>query len=214
MMKTALRNYSTQKGFSPIIIVIILAIIGVGAFIWKNSSNSTSSSNTQPANIQTQIDSKKVSGLEQTENSAYTFYYPKDYAKLDEKRKNDTILFYSSSKAKDSTETISLDVTSMSSRAETPTVEYCQGVAQFVHVGNKNFRIVDATPVDFIKSHGCSILYVDDSVQGKLYYHEKSLWYKEASDLNIYTVVVSYLLTAPQGVREPLDLAVNSFILK
>lgn len=53
LMKSALKH--SQKGISPIFIIVILAVMGIGGFILYNAKNSKSpSSNNQVINQQTQ----------------------------------------------------------------------------------------------------------------------------------------------------------------
>lgn len=215
IMKTSYKNTLSQKGLSPIVIVIIFAVIGVGAFVFYNNSKSlpitTSVNNSEGTNKQTQ--SEATTGLEKVDGDVYTFYYPKDYIKSDDIG-DARILYYVPQDRRDTKEGISLAKYSVTTRMETPTPDFCKEFLQFSLRGTKNVRIVDAKPVDFVKSHGCDFSYVDDSVPGKLAVHEKQLWYKEGEMLDGYGSKALYLLTSPQSERDVLDLAINSFILK
>lgn len=211
-MKTVSKRLSLKRGIAPIIIVIVLAVIGLGAFVlYSNSRNSQSSSS--PSN-KTEIDNSTIPGLNKIAESNYIFYYPKAYIKLDKKRGSGTVLYYALEAKKESQEGISLAVESASERNETPSTEFCNFSLKFFLRLNKNARIVEAKPIDFVKSHGCDFLWVDDSVPGKLSYHEKQLWYKEGTDINVYWATASSLLNSPQNERDALDLAINNSILK
>ncbi len=217
-MKIATYKKISQKGLSPIILVVILAVIGLGAFVlYSNSKKSPATpsvNNSVSNNQQAQSASESLPGLTKVEGDVYVFYYPKDYVKSDKDIGDARILFYVPSDRKDTKEGISLAKYSVSTRMETPTSEFCKEFLQFSLRSTKTVRIVDAKPVAFVKSHGCDFTYVDDSVPGKLAVHEKQLWYKEGNNLNGYGSKALYLLTTSQAEKDTIDLAVNNFTLK
>lgn len=212
-----------QKGSSLIVIIVIIVVIIIGAIallatvvvnIPKNLQQSSSTIK-QSSNVQqSKTTSQSIPGLDKVDMSSYIFYYPTGYVKLEKKRGDATVLYYALESKKDASEGIGLAMYPVNTRMDTPSTEFCMEFLQFFLRSNKNVRIVEAKPVDFIKSHGCDLRYVDDSVPNKLAVHEKQLWYKEGDDLNGYGVKASYLLTSSQSEKDTLDLAVNNFILK
>lgn len=220
-MKAAHRKNLSQKGLSPIIIIIVLAVIGVGAFVLYNNSKQTStptstnnSANSQRTQTypQAQDNSEKV---EKVESNSYTFYYPKGYTKVDEKVVNQaTIITYQSPNKTNDKEGMRFVIEPLYSRMETPSSEVCKEFLQFSLRRTKNVTIIDAKPVDYVKSHGCEFHYVDTSVEGRLIAHEKSLWFKEGDDIKTYTLSFFYLNTLYQQEKETIDFAIDKFALK
>lgn len=216
------KQSSSQKGFSPIYIIGGVVVLAVVAFVLYSSRGSQSSYNNPTENSpqtsnadQTQSNNDVNGLLDKVESSNYTFYFPKGYTMLDKKQEVGPVFVYNNSEnEKDPGRSISLDVYKVSTRMETPSSEFCKEFLQFSLRTQKNLRIVDAKPIDFVKSHGCDFSYVDDAIPGKLAYHEKQLWYKEGDNLDGYGVMSSYLLTASQIEKDSLDLAVNNFVLK
>lgn len=208
-MKTANSKYS-QKGFSLIgIVIIIIVVIAVLATVAINIPKV----NQQITNTQTsQTSSQAIPGLDMVDGSNYTFYYPKGYVKLDKKYSDITVLYYAQPSKANTDEGITLAMDSVSTRMDTPSSESCKETLQFFLRKTKNVRIVDAKPVDYIKSHGCDFHTVDDST--KLVSNERNLWFKEGNDLNIYSANARYLVGAPQQEVDNLNLAINNFILK
>lgn len=217
-MKTANKHLS-QKGLSPIIIVVILAVIGLSVFVFYNNNSkkppaSTSINNSVSNNQPTQQTSETIEGLDEVATPSYVFYYPKGYVKSDKDIGSAKVLYFVAESKKDTREGISLNMYPVTTRMETPSSEFCMEFLQFALRANKNLRITETKSVDFVKSHGCDWLYVDDSVPGKFAVHEKQLWYKEGEDLSGFGAKATYLLTSTQSERDVLDLAVNNFILK
>lgn len=225
-MKTV--NYkNVQKGFSPIFIVIILAVIGIGGFVLYNNSKNSQSSSPSSAptnnNNQTQTSSQAVPGLDKVEGSNYVFYYPQGYMKLDRQRSSyygQAILYYALPSKNDNTdEGISLTTEPLSTRNETPSSEYCNEGARFFAARlnkmlGKKPRVAEAKPVDFVKSHGCDYSLVFDDADKHLVFNYKDLWFKEGEDFSAYSVIASYLTSAPQTEINSLNLAVQNFMLK
>ncbi len=217
MKKASLKQKRTlsQKGFSPIYVIVGVVVLAIAVFALysKNSQNSSSSNsiinNDQTQTAQPQAETDKIEG------DTYTFYYPNDFIKLDKKRVADTVLYYGPPPSKASIdEGISLSISFVSKRMDTPSSEFCKEMLQFSVRGDKNIRIVTAQPVDFIKSHGCDFNYVRDYADKKVVFHEKPLWFKEGDDLLIYDVTGSYLTTTSQDQQNSTNDAVDQFILK
>lgn len=225
-MKNVNYRKSAQKGLSPIIIIIVLAVIGLGAFVFYNNSkksqNSFPSSSPTTNSNQTQTSSQTVPGLEKVEGSNYVFYYPQGYMKLDKQRISyygQPVLYYALPSKKDTDEGISLTTESLSARNETPSSEYCNERTQFLAARlnkmlGKKPRVAEAKPVDFVKSHGCDSSLVFDSGNTHLVFNYKDLWFKEGSDFSVYSVIASYFISAPQTEIDILRLAVQNFMLK
>lgn len=218
-----MKTVHSQKGFSPLVVIIIgiivfvLIVLLINAWVSYSSIQSkTAAPNNQLSNQQTQTSTQSIPGLEKIETDTYTFYYPKGYVKSDKDMGSAKVLYYVTDNKKDTKEGITLNMypTTTTTRMETPTSDFCKMFLQFSLRGVKNVRIVDAKPVDLIKSHGCDFLYVDDSVPGKLAAHQKHLWYKEGDNLDGYSSKATYLLTSSQADKETLDQAVNNFKLK
>lgn len=222
-MKTA----HSQKGFSPLVIIIIgivaLVLIALLINTWVAYSfiqSKTASSNNQLSNQQTQTSTQSIPNLEKIESNTYTFYYPKSYVKTDKKlpingKAADIVQLYVKDNKSEIKEGIKLVVERAATRATTPTTESCQELAVFSMRGKLNPKLVDAGPVDYVKSHGCIILYVaSDSNNTKWDYYEKYLSYKEGSDTYFYDILSAYLANTPQEEQNKIKLAVDSFILK
>lgn len=214
------RSYKklSQRGFSPLFVVVGVVILGVIILIaMKQQTPFIQQKSESQVSDQTPINESK---LEKIENETYTFYFPKDYIKLDKKRQADTVLYYAPAPSKASKEEgISLAISFVSTRMDTPSSEFCKEMLQFA-VGNdrnirdRNIRIVETKPVDYIKSHGCDFTYVSDGTDETVVFHRKPLWFKEGDDLLIYDVTSSYLTKASQEVQDNLNQAVNNFVLK
>lgn len=217
-MKTA----HPQKGLSPIVVVITLAVLGIGAFVLYNSkvSQNPQSTNQQISNNQqTQTSSESIPGLEKIETDAYTFYYPKEYVKTNKELQKSNGIEVAQLYLKDNTsklgQGVRLSIVSMTTRPKTPTDESCRLLSKFATRGMTNPTIVDARPVDYIKSHACIIWYlVTDSNNIKWNRYEKYISYKEGSDINSYELEAAYLSDTPQDEQEKMRLAVDSFKLK
>lgn len=213
-------NYrKNAKGLSPIIIIIILAVVGIGGFILYNNSKISQQSlnNAEPTTSnqtypQAQDNSEKV---EKIEGKTYTFYIPKNYIKTDEKVGNKaTVITYQSPNRTNDKEGMRFFIEPLYSRNDTPTTEFCTASLQFFVRGVKNITVAEAKPVDYIKSHGCEFSYVDTSVENRLIAREKKLWFKEGDDINVYGISFFYLNILTQPEKETIDYAVDKFALK
>lgn len=216
-MKTATRKYS-QKGLSPIIIVVILAVIGIGAFVLYNSKTTQNSQSTssQTNSRQTEVSSKSIAGLEKIETDKYTFYYPKGYVKTDKelpKGNTDVVYLYlKDNAAKD--EGIKMSIEHITTRSETPTTESCQLLAK-ISTRGLNPTFVDVRPVDYIKSHGCVIWYtVNDSNNVKWQNYARYFSYKEGNDTDSYDIRAAYHSDTPEEEQDKIKLSVDNFMLK
>lgn len=205
----------SQKGLSPIIIVIILAVIGVGAFLLYNSKNSQNpSANNQQTQTYPQAQDN-LGKVEKMEGKSYTLYFPRGYTKVDEKVVNkSTVITYQNPNRTNDKEGMRLIIEPLYSRLDTPSTEFCKESLQFSLRATKNVTIVEAKPVDYVESHGCESLYIDTSVDNRLTAHEKNLWYKKGNDINAYQLSFFYLNNLTQQEKETIDFAVEKFALK
>lgn len=222
-----MKTVHSQKGFSPLAIIIIgivafvLIVLLINAWVSYSSVQSkTAAPNNQLSNQQPQTSTQSIPGLEKIETDKHTFYYPKGYVKTDkelpiEGEESDTVQLYVKDNASNSKEGIKLVIERMATRATTPTNEVCQELAVFLMRGKLTPKLVDARPVDYVKSHGCVIWYVaSDSNNTKWDYYEKYLSYKEGSDTYSYDILSAYLANTPQEEQNKIKLAVDSFMLK
>lgn len=206
-MKSSKKS-SPQRGFSLIYVAIGIIVLGLIVFLANQTTFFQGKNESQEPSQIVMEDST----LEKIDTDAYTFYYPKDYTKLDKKRSENTILYYASQNKDDTDEGITMSIAPISSRLDTPTSEYCKEFVQFALRSLKNTRIAEVKPVDYIQTHGCVYSYVEDDM--KLVTKEKDLWFKEKNDYNVYSATARYLLHAPQDEKDYLNLAVENFMIK
>lgn len=208
-----------QKGFSPIFIIIILTVVGIGGFVlYNNSKTSQKSPNNAQATTNNQSYPQAQDNLEKVEKiegKTYAFYIPKGYIKVDEKIVNkSTVITYQSPNRTNDKEGMRFVIEPLYSRLDTPSTEFCKTFLQISLRGVKNITVVETKPVDYIKSHGCELIYVDISIENRLIVHEKHLWFKEGDDINAYQLSFFYLNTLTQQEKETIDYAVDQFALK
>lgn len=212
-MKTA-KKYS-QKGLSPIAIVIILAVLGVGALVFYNSTNQkNTSSNSQQAQVNSDNNTQQ-SKLEKIETEKYTFYFPSGYIPSSTKPQASTVLYYSPVNSKDEGFGlgISLAIQPLQKRITAPSEEFCKEAAQ-IQAKNTAAVVVRAKSIDEGQSHGCEFVIAAKNTKDESIINQKQLWYKEKEDVSIYAVHTLYLGSMPQEEKDNLDSAVEKFTLK
>ena len=82
-MKISSKNKSSQKGLSPILIIVGIVLVGVVAFALfasKSSQKATTTQNTEQGT--NYANSVSLNDFNKVDDSAYTLYYPKGYVCL------------------------------------------------------------------------------------------------------------------------------------
>lgn len=201
-------KYSFQKGLSPIIVIVILAVLGISVFIIYNNQKPSSNNNQQ---IQT--NSQTDQSLEKIEASNYTFYYPKGYVSSSKKPQQTTVLYYTSTDNISANVGISLAIQQLQKRITNPSPEFCKEAAQ-IQAKNTSAVVVQAKPLDYKESHGCEFIIAAKNTKDEAIIHQKQLWYKEKQDFSIYAVHTLYAGSMPQEEKDSLDQAVSQFAIK
>lgn len=223
-MKTANKKLLSQKGLSPIIIVIILAAVGVGAFVLLKGGSVTNnnSSSSQPTQSSQQTSPQAREGLDKVEDPAYNFYYPKGYVKGElsqDEAGNKDVLDYKNPKTKATDpEEILLRITKTDKKLIIPAYEQCQKLGETFRqkADDQITAEVARGGLGDGKGVGCKVTvkYQVPGVNDKSDFIEKQLWDSQAQQATIYKVRALYFENASSDQAKILDTAVNEFTLK
>jgi len=226
-MKTVRRKY-TQKGFSPIVIILIIVGVLVGGGILfirlqkgvdQTRVTSTREGKDSPASTQ-----NTENLLEKVETQKYVFYYPKKFT-ANQSYQQATLYYTHSNIQADYAKIgygIALITEELKSRAKVPNYDVCNGLAKFMYSDEPTFKMLKINSFDLEKTHGCEVLAsnsIDGDENGKklrdeVIHKTRIQWYKAGDDLNLYYVQARYFVTEPKELTEALDLAVDKFVFK
>ena len=209
------KSNTSQKGFSPILIIVSIVVLGllaVGALKVKVNNTNPSSSNNNSL-----VNQKPIDVLDVTQNETYAFYYPKGYIKEEGK---DYALLYSNPQSKAVVaESVFLYVGKLDQKiAQKPTYEFCKNFAERTFRTKEDDEIKAEVAFGGFgggKGVGCKIVAISkiDGVNDATVIVEKNLWNEEGSD-TIHRVRAVYYQNASKEQDEILKLAVDMFTLK
>ncbi|MDO8638048.1 MAG: hypothetical protein Q7R43_00615 [Candidatus Daviesbacteria bacterium] len=216
------RKIISQKGFSPIIIILVLVIAGFGILALSKSKNQEKSpidNNNRPVTKeQPSVTSLMTKYLDKIEELDYTFYYPKDYVKTQSPAKNVPVYYQNSKTTAAFPEFISLEVLSNNKLLEQPTYQTCVAIAEGTRKkGDDEIKVEVAKGLSGLgKGDGCKTI-TKSKVKGTSDYtvvYDKALYYTEGTNYNFYHVRAAHFASAPQDVISKLESAIDNFTLK
>lgn len=210
-MKSAKKS-SSQKGFSPLYIiigVIVLIVIGFVLFNGQNSKNNPQTTNGQTPQTQQEVANKL---FDVAEGQSYIFYYPKGYSKVNDK---DYTHFFENSNTKATVpEVIRMSIEESDTLLPPASFKVCNGIGQNRRTSTDQEIKVEL--VDEEKFSGCKVT-IDAPVKGvndSVVSIEEDVWYKEGTDKSIYRVKAVYYSNASEEQALPLSTSINMFTLK
>lgn len=214
-MKTAQKKDFTPKGFSPIVIVVVLAVIGVGIFAiynLKTKQNPTPASQQTSVNQQTaQANKQNNQKLAEAETDAYIFYYPENYVEMTKAGKDMlgyTQAYHNPNSKSQFSDNIFLKITKENKKLGAFNFKQCEGFAESNRKSTN--EKIEVTVVNDPVENGCEITSTDEY---NLVTKQKLVWSKDPNDLNVYTVKGMYQADdSNQG--DNINLAITAFTLK
>lgn len=222
-MKTATKKYS-QKGLSPIYIIVGVVVLAVIAFTFYSSKNlqKTSSPNDQTSrttDVGKAVEDRFLTVADKIDTDKYTFYYPKGYVKANPEK--DTLvkgyeLAYKNPNSRATIpELMLLSIIKNNQKLGIFGYQQCLGFAETKRQSSK--EKIEVSVISDEKFHGCKIKSTDpiDGVNDAAVSMSNFLWLKDqTSDLSIYLVKAVYYANASKDQADILDTTVDSFILK
>jgi len=205
-MKRTSRKMFSQKGLSPIVVIVLAAVIGLGAFIFYNNSLNN--------NPQTKPQSKTTSVLEKIEGPSYVFYYPKDYLKAKLEAENEVLAYQNYNSKAVVPEVIVLRVSPQKEIFAPPTYQGCLGFGETFRT-KADDQIKAEVAIGHNQGHGCKITIVGpiDGINDSTVTIIKYLWFKEGTDYSLYQTRALFYQNASRDQAEILNAAVDSFTL-
>jgi len=195
------KGQSPQKTPTYVKIILVLVILGVLYFFLKPQNN-------------VKLTSEDFKTVNET---AYTFYYPKNYAQAS--LGEGQVLNYQNQNTKAiEAEVIFLKIESVDSELPTPTYESCLEFAELMRQTADDTIKVEVANGGFGEGNGVgckiSIEMPISGVNDSGMIIQKTLWDKTEGDNKIYTVRAIYYSNASKDEASKLDLAVDQFTLK
>lgn len=206
------KRNSSQKGFSPI--AIVLTVITVVAILLVVTMSLPKNPQQPSTNQQTNV-SQNDQTLDKVEDQAYVFHYPKGYVK---QNKEGNVLNYENPNTKATTpESISLKIEETGKTIQAPTPAFCGMLA-------KQFRIKESDNLTFdvlesekgIIGVGCRIIAISkvDGVNDSVVSLNKLMWNPNDQTGKLYKVRALAFEVASKDQSTGLKEAINAFTLK
>lgn len=209
-MKTAIYKKGSQKGFSPIFIIIGIVVVAFGAYalLAARGPQKTQSTVTEQNQENTSLDNL----LDKVVDTKYVFYYPKGYVKS-ESGEEDKLTYKNSNSKAVEPESIVLRIQA-GSKAIQPTYNACVKIGEAFR--NKGDDEIKAEVVAMDKNQGCKINSAEkvDGVNDRVVSIRKILWYKNGTDYSSYEAHAFYFENASKDEAKRLGLAIDQFDIK
>lgn len=224
------RSLSAAKGLAPIVIVIIIAVIGIGIFALFSSRNSQQSNTTGQQSAKTPEQALQKSqnlinqGLaqitEKVEDDSYIFYYPKGYSKVDP-GKNYKLMYQNPNTKAVAPERIFFGISSKTYEPSTVKVDFqsCTNLGEGLRAKAdddiKAETVSGNATINGAKGSGCKVT-IKSKVKGTddaIVVVTKTLWNPDKTDY-AYSAGTEYYDLASKDQTEILNTAVDAFTLK
>lgn len=218
-MKTVISKKSSSKGFSKLLLIILIPV-GLFILIFLFNFVKTFFFTGIPSN--TPIQSQSESGFGKVEDTAYIFYYPKDYVKGElgqSDRGEKDVLNYKNPNTKAIVpESLFLRIDKGDQKLSEPTYELCKNLSEGYREKAKDEIEAELVHGGFGngKGVGCKVM-VKSSITGvndATVIVVKFLWDPKEPYGTIYKAKAVYYANASKDQAQRLELAIDQFSLK